>query len=227
MVLAAKVFLVKEENDLELLAKKLKSFKVEQEVKVEDSNFDLVSEVDDLSISGKVLEGTFSFDQVFVIKHRGKSVPVPRTFEAPFSFDLFGNKLYLTIFDKKSRANNVANEMSKALFMSLGQIVEARIQPEVLKRFHEENFDNTKVIFYDDVDLPNISKLSLYGELLGSTSLYSNYLSHGNLWYIVFRSRAYGYIMGLTRNCIITAFSKVDLPEFTSFIKSQIFPLIT
>ncbi len=227
MVLAAKVFLVKEENDLELLAKKLKSFKVEQQVKVEDSNFDLVSEVDDLSISGKVLEGTFSFDQVFVIKHRGKSVPVPRTFEAPFSFDLFGKKLYLTIFEKKSRANNVANEMSKALFMSLGQIVEARIQPEVLKRFHEENFDNTKVIFYDDVDLPNISKLSLYGELLGSTSLYSNYLTHGNLWYIVFRSRAYGYIMGLTRNCIITAFSKIDLPEFTSFIKSQIFPLIT
>lgn len=227
MVLAAKVFLVKEENDLELLAKKLKSFKVEQEVKVEDSNFDLVSEVDDLSISGKVLEGTFSFDQVFVIKHRGKSVPVPRTFEAPFSFELFGKKLYLTIFEKKSRANNIANEMSKALFMSLGQIVEARIQPEVLKRFHEENFDNTKVIFYDNVDLPNISKLSLYGELLGSTSLYSNYLSHGNLWYIVFRSRAYGYIMGLTRNCIITAFSKIDLPEFTSFIKSQIFPLIT
>lgn len=227
MVLAAKVFLVKEENDLELLAKKLKSFRVEQEVKVEDSTFDLVSEVDDLSISGKVLEGTFSFDQVFVIKHRGKSVPVPRTFEAPFSFDLFGKKLYLTIFEKKSRANNIANEMSKALFMSLGQIVEARIQPEVLKRFHEENFDNTKVIFYDDVDLPNISKLSLYGELLGSTSLYSNYLSHGNLWYIVFRSRAYGYIMGLTRTCIITAFSKMDLPEFTSFIKSQIFPLIT
>ncbi len=227
MVLAAKVFLVKEENDLELLAKKLKSFKVEQEVKVEESTFDLVSEVDDLSISGKVLEGTFSFDQVFVIKHRGKSVPVPRTFEAPFSFDLFGKKLYLTIFEKKSRANNIANEMSKALFMSLGQIVEARIQPEVLKRFHEENFDNTKVIFYDDVDLPNISKLSLYGELLGSTSLYSNYLTHGNLWYIVFRSRAYGYIMGLTRNCIITAFSKMDLPEFTSFIKSQIFPLIT
>lgn len=227
MVLAAKVFLVKEENDLELLAKKLKSFKVEQEVKVEDSSFDLVSEVDDLSISGKVLEGTFSFDQVFVIKHRGKSVPVPRTFEAPFSFELFGNKLYLTIFEKKSRANNIANEMSKALFMSLGQIVEARIRPEVLKRFHEENFDNTKVIFYDNVDLPNISKLSLYGELLGSTSLYSNYLSHGNLWYIVFRSRAYGYIMGLTRNCIITAFSKIDLPEFTSFIKSQIFPLIT
>lgn len=227
MVLAAKVFLVKEENDLELLAKKLKSFKVEQEVKIEGSSFDLISEVDGLSISGKVLEGTFSFDQVFVIKHRGKSVPVPRTFEAPFSFDLFGNRLYLTIFEKKSRANNIANEMSKALFMSLGQIVEARIQPEVLKRFHEENFDNTKVIFYDNVDLPNISKLSLYGELLGSTSLYSNYLSHGNLWYIVFRSRAYGYIMGLTRNCIITAFSKIDLPEFTSFIKSQIFPLIT
>jgi len=226
LVLAAKVFLVREENDLELIAKKLKSFKVEQEVKVEETNFDLVSEVDGLSISGKVLEGTFSFDQVFVIKHRGKSVPVPRTFEAPFSFDLFGKKLYLTVFEKKTRANNIANEMSKALFMSLGQIVEARIQPEVIKRFHEENFDNTKVIFYDDVDLPNISKLSLYGAELGNTNLYSNYLSHGKLWYIVFRSRRYGYVMGLTRNCIVTAFSKTDLPEFKDYIKREILPII-
>ena len=93
-----------------------------------------------------------------------------RTFEAPFMFDLFGKNLFLSIFDKKSRANNIANEMSKALFMSLGQIVEGRIQPETLKRFHEENFEMTKILFFDDIDLPNISKLSLYGEGLGSTA---------------------------------------------------------
>jgi hypothetical protein len=225
LVLAAKVFLVKEENDLELLAKKLKSFKVEQEIKVEETNFELISEVDQLAITGKTLEGMFSFDTVFVIKHRGKAVPVPRTFEAPFSFDFFGKKLYLTIFEKKARANNIANEMSKALFMSLGQIVEARIQPEVLKRFQEDNGE-ARIVFFDGIDIPNISKLSLYGDLLGSTSLYNDYLQHGQIWYAVVKSRKYGYVVGVTRNCVVTCFSKTDLPEFKGYVRNEICPII-
>jgi hypothetical protein len=227
LVLAAKIFVVKEENDLNLLATKLKSFKLEQDMSVEDQNFSLVSEISDLSVSKDTLEGTFSFDAVFTVNQHGKSMPLIRTYEAPFSFQLFDRSLFLTVFEKKSRANNVANEMSKALFMSLGQIVEAKIQPDVLKRFHEENFDNTKVIFFDGVDLPNISKLSLYGEALGNTTLYNDYLTHGQLWYIVFQSRRQRYTIGLTRNCIVTSFSRVDLPDFKTFIKQEIFPLIS
>jgi len=218
---------VKEENNLPLLATKLKSFKLEQEMSVEDQSFNLVSEISDMTISKESLEGTFSFDAVFTVNQRGKSVPMTRTYQAPFSFELFGKNLFLTVFEKKSRANSVANEMSKALFMSLGQIVEARIQPEVLQRFHEENFDNTKVIFYDGVDLPNITKLSLYGEALGNTTLYTDYLTHGQLWYIVFQSRRQAYTIGLTRSCIVTSFSRVDLPDFKSFIRNEIFPLIS
>jgi hypothetical protein len=227
LVLAAKVFVVREETGIDLLVSKLKSFKQEQRTKVEEAEFDLVSEVSGLSASKDSLEGTFSFDTVFVIRHRGKPVPVPRTFEAPFSFDVFGKKLYLTIFEKKARANNIANEMSKVLFMSLGQIVEARIQPEVLKRFHEENIDDTKIVFFDDVDLPNISKLSLYGSVLGATSLYNDYLTHGKIWYAVVRSRKYGYVVGVTRNAVVTVFSRTDLPEFKSYVKNEILPLIT
>jgi hypothetical protein len=227
LVLAAKIFQVKEENNLTLLATKLKSFKLEQDMSVEEQSFNLISEISDLNVSKDSLEGTFSFDSVFTVNQRGKQTPVIRTFHAPFEFDLYGKSLYLTVFEKKSRANSVANEMSKALFMSLGQIVEAKIQPEVIKRFHEENFDNTKVIFFDGVDLPNISKLSLYGEALGNTTLYNDYLTHGQLWYIVFQSRRQGYTIGLTRSCIVTSFSRVDLPDLKAFIKNEIFPLIS
>ena len=226
MVLAAKVFSVREQTDLDLLASKLKSFKQEQKTSVEETEFDLVSEVIGLSSSKDVLEGTFSFDTVFVIKHRGKPVPVPRTFEAPFSFDLFGKKLYLTIFEKKNRANNIANQMSKTLYMSLGQIVEARIQPEVLKSFAEENGGN-KIVFFDQVDLPSISKLSLYGEELGSTSLYNDYLQHGQIWYAVVKSRKYGYVVGVTRNCVVTCFSRTDMPEFKGYVRNEIMSLIS
>ena len=226
MVLAGKVFLVRENYEMDTLAEKLKAFKVETETSVEEKEFKLVSEITDLGVGKGVVEGRFSFDTVFVIPHRGEPVPVPRTYEAPFSFNLVKDRMFLTVYDKKTRANNIANEMSKAIFMSLGQIVEGRIDPETLRKFHEANFEDTKVIFYSDVDLPNISKLSLYGAELGNTSLYSDYLAHGKLWYIVFKSKAYGYVFGLTRNCILTAFSRMELSEFKNFVNTQVFPLI-
>lgn len=226
MVLAGKVFLVRENSDMDVLAEKLKAFKVETENTVEEQDFKLISEIQDLSAGKGTLEGTFSFDTVFVVKHRDKSVPVPRTYEAPFSFNLFKDRLFLTVYDKKNRANNIANEMSKAVFLSLGQIVEARIDPETLRRFHEKNFENTKIIFFDDMDLPSISKLSLYGDSLGNTTLYSDYLTHGKLWYIVLKSTKTGYVMGVTRNCVVTGFSKMEMSEFSSFIKGEILPLI-
>ena len=226
MVLAGKVFLVRENYEMDLLAEKLKSFRIETETSVEDQAFKLVSEISDLSVGKGTLEGTFSFDSVFVVRHRGKAVPVPRTYEAPFTFDMSKGRLFLTVYDKKNRANNVANEISKAVFLSLGQVVEARIDPETLKKFHEANFDDTKIIFFDDIDLPSIDKLSLYGAGLGSTSLYSDYLTHGKLWYIVIKSRKTGYVLGVTRNCVVTGFSKMDMSEFSSFIKSEIIPLI-
>ena len=83
MVLAAKIFVVKEEKNLALLASKLKSFKLEQEMSVEDQSFTLVSEISDLNISKGVLEGTFSFDTVFTVNQRGKSIPMTRTFRRP------------------------------------------------------------------------------------------------------------------------------------------------
>ncbi|HUI22943.1 MAG TPA: hypothetical protein VLY82_00950 [Nitrososphaerales archaeon] len=226
MVLAGKVFLVRENYELDTLTEKLKSFKIETETTVEEKEFKLLTEITDLSVGKGSLEGKFSFDTVFVIPHRGESVAVPRTFEAPFSFNMYKDRMFLTVYDKKNRANNIANEMSKAVFMSLGEVVEARIDPETLRRFHEANFEDSKVIFFSDVDLPNITKLSLYGAELGNTSLYSDYLTHGKLWYIVFKSKAYGYVLGLTRNCILTAFSRMELSEFKNFVNTQVFPLI-
>jgi len=226
LVLAGKVFLIREDYDMDVLADKLKAFKVETETSAEEQDFKLVSEIRDLTAGKNSLEGTFSFDNVFVVRHRGKAVPVPRTYEAPFTFNLYKDRMFLTVYEKKSRANNIANEISKAVFLALGQVVEARIDPETMKKFHEANFDDSKVIFYDDIDIPNITKLSLYGTELGVTSLYNDYLSHGKLWYVVFKSRKFGYVIGLTRNCVVTAFSRMEMPDFKLFITDQVFPLV-
>jgi len=85
----------------------------------------------------------------------------------------------------------------------------------------------TKILFFDDIDLPNILKLSLYGEGLGATKLYNDYLGHGKIWYAVVKSAKYGYVVGVTRNCVVTVFSRTELPDFKRYVKQEILPLIS
>lgn len=226
MVLAAKIFLIREDVDLETVAVKIRDYRVEDVFEEGERKIQLLTEIRDLALKADSLEGVFARDQVIFINHRGKVAPTPRTLEVPFLFTQRGDRVLLTVFDKKERANNVANELSKVLFITTGHIVEARITPEVLKKFHEENFEDAKVIFFDDVDIPNISKLSLYGSELGDTSLYSDYLTHGKIWYTVLRSKKYGYVVGVTRNAVVTVFSRVEQPDFVTYLANEVFPLI-
>lgn len=226
MVLAAKVFDIKEETDLDSIALKLKGYSVTDIFEQEGTRLELVTEVKDLSSTAGALQGSFSQDQVIGVSHRGKITYIPKTIEAPFVFNQRGSRILLIVLEKKQLANNIANQLSKLLFISTGKIVEAKIPPDVLKTFHEENFDDTKVIFFDDVDVPNVEKLSLYGSALGNTTLYSDYLSHGKLWYTVIKSKRYGYIVGLTRSSVITVFSRIEKQDFLTYATDEILPLL-
>ena len=230
MVLAGKVFLVEEDVDLQGLAAKLKGFKAEE--RLQDEDISLITEIKDLRLVGDSLYGSFIQDQLMDIYHRGERVRVPTTSEAPFFFvaqpqpEREGGRTVLTVMEKKARANNIANQLSKILFITTGKIVEVRIEPARFQQFHEANFEDTKVIFFDDVDFPNIKKLSLYGSTLGSTSAYIDNLKHGKIWYIVLKSSRHGLVVGVTRNGVVTIFSKATKDDFIQYVKDEIIDLI-
>lgn len=231
MVLAGKLFLVEEAIDLQGIAAKLKGFKAEE--RLQDEDISLITEIKDLRLVGDSLYGTFIQDQLLDVYHRGERVRVPTTSEAPFFFvepaqnqEQNGSRTILTVMDKKARANNIANQLSKILFIVTGKIVEVRIEPARFERFHEDNFEDTKVIFFDDVDIPNIKKLSLYGSALGNTSAYVDNLKHGKIWYIVLKSKRHGLVVGVTRNGVVTIFSKAKKDEFIQYVKDDIIDLI-
>ena len=226
MVIAGKVFKVKEEADLATISGKLKGYRYEEEFVHEDKRIPLVTEVDRLQLAPESLEGIFSQDIAFTVQHREGERLVVKTMEAPFLFIREGERTLLIILEKKRAANNIANQLSKILFISTGSIVEAKITPQTLKKFHEANPEDTKVIFFDGVDIPNINKLSLYGSGLADTALYNDYLTHGTIWYIVFKSRRYGIVAGVTRSSVVTAFSEIQPTEFLGYIKEEVFPLI-
>jgi len=226
LVTAGKVFRLAEDVTLADVAEKLKGFRTEEEYEEGDYKFTLVTEIMNLTPSINKVIGVYSHDYVLHIFHRGKVVPLPKTVEAMFSFAQLGKRLFLTVVEKKRLANFIANKLSEIVFERMGGIVEARIAPETLRGFHTKNPEDTKITFFDNVDIPNVDKLSLYGPDLVGTTLFDEYSKHGDLWYIVARAREYGYVVGVTRDSSVVVFNLTDKNKFLEYVTKEIYPLI-
>ena len=226
MVTAGKVFRLMENLDIETIAAKLKGFKKEDEFIEENAHIPLLTEIRELVIRGNMLLGTYAQDQIAYIYHHGERHPMPKTLETRFMFVQEKERTLLLIIERKLLANNIANRLSEVLFITSGYITEAKIPPEILRDFHERNPEDTKVIFFDNVDIPNISKLSLYGSGLLNTSLYNDYLKHGTIWYVVITTGKYECVVGITRNAIVTIFNAIDRDHYLSYVVNEIFPII-
>ncbi len=227
MVVAGKIFRLSESLALNEIASRLDGFHIEESYEEGDSKFPLVTEVVGLLPKRNTLQGVYSHDFVVETFHRGKIVPTPRTVEAVFSFADHTNKTLLTIVEKKRVANFVANKLSETLFEKVGGILEARISPETLKEYHLKNPDDTKITFFDNVDIPNVDKLSLYGPDLINTSLFEDYGKHGDLWYVVARAKEYGYVVGITRDASVTIFNLTEKERYLEFVNKEVYPLIS
>jgi hypothetical protein len=234
MVLPAKVFEIKEEADLEIIADKLKRFHEEElyETK-EGQKITLITEILDLRKEGDSLSGVFSKDFMRQRQYRREFVETPVTEEAPFWLKPFRRRLFLIVLGpsvargvKKLLTNTVANKLSKVLFITPHSIVETKILHETLKELHEGTPQATKLIWFDQVDIPGVEKLCLAGPDIADTALYKDYMKHGQIWYVVFEAPKRGVVAGITRNTVITSFSKSTTQEFLNFILEDLLKLV-
>jgi len=225
VVVAGKIFRLSEPLAIAEIASRLEGYRTEEPYEEGDYRFALVTEVVGLLPKESMLRGVYSHDYVIHVFHRGKVAPLPRTVEALFSFALHEGATLLTIVEKKRLANFIANKLSEVLFEKMGGILEARIPPETLREFHLKNPEDTKITFFDNVDIPNVNKLSLYGPDLINTSLFEDYCKHGDLWYVVARSKEYGYVVGLTRDASVTIFNLTDKERYLEYVTKEIYPL--
>jgi len=225
MVVAGKVFKLTEPLVVADIASRLEGYRTEEAYEEGDYKLALITEVTGLLPKGNMLRGIYSHDYVTQVFHRGKILPTPRTVEAMFSFAEREGTTILTIVEKKRVANFVANKLSEVLFEKAGGVLEARISPATLKEFHLKNPEDTKITFFDNVDIPNIDKLSLYGPDLINTSLFEDYGKHGDLWYVVARSREHGYVVGITRDASVTIFNLTEKEPYLEYVAKEIYPL--
>jgi hypothetical protein len=233
-VLPAKIFEIKEEVNLGLIVQKLKDFREEEAYQEENGEtVELVTEILDLKLIEGSVTGVFSMDFMRGRHFRRKFVEAPVTEEAPFWIKRFRERTFIIILApsvargvKKLLTNNVANKLSKVLFIKPKAIVEVKISHETLTKLHESNPQGTKLIWFDDVDLPGVEKLCLAGSDLVDTSLYRDYLEHGKIWYVVFEAQKRGIVVGITRNCVVTLFSKSTTDELIDYVLEDLLTLV-
>jgi len=234
MVLPAKIFEIKEEANLGLMVQKLKDFREEETYQKENGEtVELVTEILDLKLKENSVAGVFSMDFVRRRYYRRKLVEAPVTEEAPFWIKRFKEKTFIIVLApsvargvKKLLTNHVANKLSKVLFIKPKAIVEVKVSHETLTKLHESNPQATKLIWFDEVDIPGVEKLCLAGSDLADTALYHDYLEHGKIWYVVFEAQKRGIVVGITRNCVVTLFSKSTTDELINYILEDLLMLI-
>jgi hypothetical protein len=225
MVVAGKIFKLSARLEMAEIASTLEGYHTEETYEEGDAKFTLLTEVVGLLPKENMLRGIYSHDYVIEVFHRGKIMPTPRTVEALFNFAQHADTVFLTVVERKQVANFIANKLSEILFQKVGNIVEARISPESLKEFHLKNPEDTKITFFDNVDVPNVDKLSLYGPDLRNTALFEDYGKHGDLWYVVARSKEYGYVVGITRDASVTIFNLAEKEPYLQYVEKEIYPL--
>jgi len=234
LVLPAKIFEIEEEADLGLIVGKLKDFREEEPYQTEKGEtVNLVTEILDLKLKEDSVAGVFSMDFVRIRYYRRKPVETFVTEESPFWIKPFGGRAFMIVLApsvargvKKLLTSHVANKLSKVLFIKSHAIVEVRIPHETLKDLHESNPQATKLIWFDDVDIPGIEKLCLAGSSLADTGLYHDYLDHGKIWYVVFEAQKRGIVVGITRNGVVTLFSKSTTDEFINYILEDLLTIV-
>ena len=234
LVLPAKIFEIKEEANIGMTVGKLKDFREEELHQTKNGEtINLVTEILDLKLDGAMISGVFSKDFVQERFYKRKLVEVPVTEEAPFWIKPFKERVFIIVSApsvargvKKLLTNFVANKLSKVLFIAPHAIVEVGISGATLKELHESNPQATKLIWFDEVDIPGVEKLCLAGSDLVDTTLYKEYVEHGKIWYVVFEVQKRGIVVGITRNCVVTLFSKSTADELISYVSEDVLMLI-
>ncbi len=234
MVLPAKIFEIKEELNFGLIVQKLKDFREEESYEKSDGEtVTLVTEILDLSLKENLISGIFSEDFMRTSYYRRTLIENPVTEEAQFWVTRFENQTFLVVVApsvargvKKLLTSHVANKLSKLLFITPRAIVETKIPHETLKTLHESNPQATRLIWFDQVDIPGVDKLCLAGSDLVDTQLYQDYMLHGQIWYVVFEAQKRGLTMGITRNSVVTLFSKCTKDDLINYVREDMLMLI-
>ncbi len=227
MVLTVKIFVVDPALPLKEIEPRLRGYRQMRKEKILGREIEVGSRITELGMEGSALVGTFEENLIVSTTYEGEVFRVPLTVRTRFELDAPGEVTLLVVAARKARANRIAGQLSSLLSTEKRRVIaqEAWIPSDTLREFFEARMDTVRVVFFDNVRLPNVDKLSLYGSQLARTDLYREYVRLGRVWYVMFEPED-GMVVGLTRNCVVTFFSKLSMEDAMDFIRERVFPLV-
>ena len=228
MPVSAKIFLHQETIPLEEAAERLNGWNEEETFEAAPGkDYTLLTNIMEVEHNDEELSGIYAYDLVATHIWRGEVSYTPFTTTAPFIFTEQDDQKFLIVLAPKSVANRVANKLSMILHGAHGVIIEPVIQTASFDKF-QSGTEATNIMLFDDIDIPNIDKATLYGGDGGNvqqTDLYGNFTSHGRPWYMVARTKVRGWTVGIVRDATIVVFNTVSIEAFVEFLKEKIFPM--
>ncbi len=224
MVLPSKIFYLSENPGLNTIAAKIKDYKLTKVEEIEGKEYEIGDRIVSLEKIENGLRGKYEESFILDFEYHGEEIKVPISVSTRFEFVQDEDRIYLIILAKKNRANRLATLFSSIVTAEKNKILEIEISHQTLKKLVEERKDYTKIIFFDNVKILGINKLSLYGKNILDTQQYNEYINIGKIWYIVLEYEE-NIVVGLTRNGIVTFFSKISEEDASNFIKEKILPL--
>ncbi len=226
MPTSGKIFLQQEDATLEEMTEKLKEWSEEESFEG-DGDFELLANIENVHCDEEELYGTYMYDSIAKHIWRGEYSATPFTTSAPFVFTEQDEQKYLIVMAPKSVANRVANKLSDIIYGVQGAIVEPVIRSDRFKEF-QDGTETTSIMLFDDIDIPNIDKATLYGGDGGNvqqTNIYGDFVGHGRPWYMVAKTKNRGWTVGIVRDGTIVVFNTVDKEHFIEFLKEKILPM--
>jgi len=220
---SGKIFIVPDEKGLDAIELAVENFKESE--RDEDLGLDLINDITRLRRGEFELSGLYAYDYTVSHYYRGNFIVSPTTQECSFTFLQDDEKMWLIVYCSKGIADKVANKLSEIIYGDVGEIKLAKIRSHEIDDYLKTNYE-TRVIFVEDMDTPSINKSTLYGKDFLQTRLFAQIRGSGSPRYVVTKSKARGYTVGIVNDGAIVLFNQVDNSDFQAFLEDEILPII-
>lgn len=225
MPTAGKLYVYRESLSLPEIREKLEGWEEYVDIEDPDYNLRLRRNTSDIHLSTSSLEGLFSEDLLQRAIFRGVMQVMPYTVDSVFTFLVIGDEPYCVVLASKKIADGVANSLSVILHGEVGALTEPVLNVSALKELYESG-EATKICLFDNIEIPNMDKGTLYGANIIQTDMYGRFINLGSPWYIVFKDKLTGYTVGIVRDGTCCIFSSVDQSGFLEYMKDNVVPLV-
>lgn len=221
MPVAGKLFKLPKPLDLKAVSEKLDNYRQEETV---DEQTLITQCVAPIGEDTTTLVGVWSYDRIINIETRRGYVTIPQVIHARFLF-FTDDKQYLLILSNKSVANTVALKLAETLNED---IREARLTPRAIETLIKETSKQTKIAFFQNMDLIHMEKGAIYGGKDGDvyqTDLWGEFIESGSPWYVMAKDKKTDLTVGIVGDGSITIFNSIEFKDFVDYVREEIVPM--